>query len=84
MAPGPADDAQIVQAAGNRNDRIGQSSGDVTELVFRNATDFHSGDDVLHAHTRPSQETIMSRLTGLQFRVLRFFFGWRCARTVGA
>ena len=83
MSSGTACDAQIVQATGNGDDGIGQSLGGVAESVFGNATDFHASDRMLDAHPHARQAAVVPFLARLQLRVLWFFFGCRCAFTVG-
>lgn len=84
MAAGATSAAQVVQAAGDFHDGIGQAFGGVAERVFGNATDFHAGNRMLHAHPHPGQATIVPFLARFQLRVLGLFFGWRCAFTSGA
>jgi hypothetical protein len=84
MSSGAAIDAQIMQATGDLHNGIGQALGGVAELVFSDATDFHSSHRMLDAHARPRQMAIVPFLGRCQRMLLGLFFGCRCVRTLGA
>jgi len=83
MAPGPTSAAQIVQAARNRHDDIGEPVSRVTEVVFGNATDLHARHRMFDPHPCSRQMAIVPLLARRQVRAAGLFFGWRCSRTLG-
>lgn len=84
MATSPAQAAQIVQTAGDFHNDIRQAVGGVAELIFGNATDFHSRNGMLNPHARSRQMAIMPFLGWRQRVLLGLFFGCWCSRTLGA
>jgi hypothetical protein len=84
MSAGAAIDAQVMQATGDLHDGVGQARGGVAELILGDATDFYSSDRVFDAHARSRQMAIVPFLGRCQRVLLGFFFGCRCARTLGA
>ena len=84
MTTGTPQAAQIVQTAGDFHNGIGQAFSGVAEWILDNATNFHSSDGVLNAHSCPGQMAIMQLLGRRQRVLLGLFFGCRCWRTRGA
>jgi len=78
MTTGPAGHAQIVQATGDRHNRIGQALGGVAERILGDATDFYASDRVLDAHPCARQMAIVPFLGRRQRVLLGLFFGCRC------
>ena len=84
MAASSSQTAQVVKTTGDFHNEIRQAFGGVAKLIFGDATNFHSGDGMLHAHARPGQVAIVPFLGRRQRVLLGLFFGCRCWRTLGA